>query len=52
MLEFVARNGYDWRIHPAEEEDATVALFEGLAAGAVSRHELQEWLETHLGATA
>jgi len=31
-----------------EDEDETVALFEGVAAGIVSREELQEWLETHL----
>jgi hypothetical protein len=48
MLEFVERNGRKWRIHPADEEDETVALFEGIAAGTVSREELQEWLESHL----
>jgi prophage maintenance system killer protein len=48
LLEFVERNGYRWRIHPAEEEDETVALFEGVAAGVVSRHELQKSLESHL----
>ena len=48
LLEFVERNGQRWRIHPAEEEDQTVALFEGVAAGTVSRHELQKWLESHL----
>lgn len=48
LLEFVARNGFKWRIHPAEEEDETVALFEGIAAGFVSRQELQRWLESHL----
>jgi hypothetical protein len=48
MLEFIERNGPKWRIHPAAEEDATVALFEGIAAGTVSREELQAWLESHL----
>jgi death on curing protein len=48
LLEFVARNGRSWRIHPAQEEDETVALFEGIAAGEVSRLELQKWLEAHL----
>lgn len=42
------RNSRGWRIHPAEEEDETVALFEGVAAGTVTRHELQKWLESHL----
>ncbi len=31
LLEFVERNGRNWRIHPAQEEDDTVALFEGVA---------------------
>jgi death on curing protein len=48
LLEFVARNGRSWQVHPAEEEDETVALFEGVAAGDVARHELQAWLERHL----
>lgn len=48
LLEFVERNGRSWRVHPSAEEDETVALFEGIAAGDVSRHELQEWLEAHL----
>jgi death on curing protein len=48
LLEFVERNGRNWRIHPAQEEDDTVALFEGVAAGVVSRQELREWLESHL----
>jgi death-on-curing protein len=48
LLEFVERNGRSWRIHPSKEEDETVALFEGIAAGAVSREELQEWLKSHL----
>ena len=48
LLEFVARNGRSWRVHPAAEEDETVALFEGIAAGNVSRDELQAWLERHL----
>jgi hypothetical protein len=48
LLEFVARNGRSWRVHPAEEEDETVALFEGIAAGAISRDELHAWLERHL----
>jgi death-on-curing protein len=48
MLEFVERNGRSWRIHPAQEEEGTVALFEGIAAGTVSREELQAWLESHL----
>jgi hypothetical protein len=43
-----ARNRRDWRIHPADEEDETVALFEAIAAGTVSREELQKWLESHL----
>jgi death-on-curing protein len=49
LLEFVARNSRSWRIHPAAEEDETVALFEGIAAGDVSRDELRAWLEKHLG---
>ena len=48
LLEFVERNGRNWRIHPAQEEDDIVALFEGVAAGVVSRQELREWLESHL----
>jgi hypothetical protein len=35
-------------VRPADEEDATVALFEGVAAGVVSQRELREWLEAHL----
>jgi death on curing protein len=48
LLEFVARNGRSWRVRPADDEDATVALFEGAAAGVVSQQELKEWLEAHL----
>jgi hypothetical protein len=48
LLEFVERNGHSWKIHPAQEEDDTVALFEGVAAGVVSRQKLREWLESHL----
>jgi len=49
LLEFVARNGRSWRVQPFEEEDETVALFEGVAGGSVSRAELTEWLDSHLG---
>jgi death-on-curing protein len=48
LLEFVERNGHTWRIHPAEQEDETVALFEGVAGGLVSSEELKAWLKTHL----
>ena len=48
LLEFVERNGRNWRIHPVDEEDETVTLFEGIAAGTVSREDLQAWLESHL----
>lgn len=48
LLEFVERNGHTWRIRPTDEEDETVALFEAVAAGVVSRDELQAWLDTHL----
>ena len=48
LLEFVERNGHAWRVHPMEDEDETVALFEGVAAGVVSRNELQAWLDAHL----
>jgi death on curing protein len=48
LLEFAERNAVRWRIHPAEEEDETVALFDGIAAGTVSREDLQAWLESHL----
>jgi hypothetical protein len=48
LLEFVARNGRSWRIYPAAEEHETVALFEGIAAGDVSRDELRAWLDRHL----
>jgi death on curing protein len=48
LLEFLARNERSWRVRPADDEDATVALFEGVAAGSVSQRELQAWLEAHL----
>ena len=48
LLEFVERNRHSWRIHPAQEEDESVALFEGVAAGVVSRQELRKWLESRL----
>jgi death on curing protein len=48
LLEFVARNGRSWRIHPAHDEDSTVVIFEGIAAGRVSKEALAEWLERHL----
>lgn len=50
LLEFLTRNGRSWRIRPAEETDETVALFEGIAAGTVSREQLREWIVSHLAA--
>jgi prophage maintenance system killer protein len=48
LLEFVARNGRSWRVRPADDEEAMVALFEGVAAGVVSQQEPKEWLEARL----
>jgi death on curing protein len=46
LREFVARNGYEW--HRAED-DETVTVIEGVAAGTVSEPELQHWIEQRLG---
>jgi death-on-curing protein len=41
VLEFLARNGIDWR---SPSVDETVATVEGVAAGRVSERELADWL--------
>jgi death on curing protein len=41
LLEFLARNGVEWKPPSVEE---TVATIEGVAAGRVSERELAEWL--------
>jgi hypothetical protein len=46
LREFVARNGYEWH---RSDDDETVAVIEGLAAGTVSERSLQRWIEQRLG---
>ena len=41
LLEFLARNGLEWRPPSVEE---TVATVEGVAAGRVSEREFADWL--------
>lgn len=50
LLEFVYRNGYEWSRPPCDgvERDETVAMIEGVAAGAVSQEELADWVRQRL----
>ena len=48
LLEFVARNGRSWRVHPAEEEGRDGRSLRRHRSRNVSRDELQAWLERHL----
>lgn len=48
-LEFVARNGGTW-VHPPDdpEGDETVAMIEGIAAGAIGEDEFTAWIAARL----
>ena len=48
-IEFVARNGGTWANPPDDPEgDETVAIIEGVAAGAVDEDELTGWIAGRL----
>ena len=48
-IEFVARNGGRWTNPPDDPEgDETVAMIEGVAAGAIGEDELAEWIAERL----
>ena len=51
MVEFAERNGYEWVASAAgaeADEDETVAIIEGVAAGKIEVKELVDWVKDRI----